>query len=176
MPDPLEPLRARLQARTLDPDLRPPWIPTAPSMRRRMLDAACNLAGERGESVDLTAAAGACGITVEESVHLAPASAVFIEDPGPLLLHGAAASRLSLALLLAGAALRPGLPTPLHPGPLSQDLACLALALDLLAPAKALLRLRPSPEDLARRFRLPLPVAIVRLQALGIPPPSDTAV
>jgi hypothetical protein len=143
-------------------------------MRRRMLDAACRLAGERGESVNLTDAAGACGIAVEESIHLAAAGAVFIEVPGPLLMHGAAAPRLSLALLLAGAAIRPDWPAPLHPGPLFQDAACLALALDLLVPAAALRRLRPRPEDLARRFRLPLPVAILRLQALDFPPSSDT--
>jgi hypothetical protein len=48
------------------------------------------------------------------------------------------------------------------------------LTLDLLAPAAALRRLRPRPEDLAGRFRLPLPVAILRLQALDLPPSSDT--
>jgi hypothetical protein len=47
--------------------------------------------------------------------------------------------------------------------------------LDLLAPVAALQRLRPSPEDLARRFRLPLPLAIVRLRALDLIPPSDDA-
>lgn len=172
MDDPLSPLRARLASKTLDPDLRNPWIPTAPHARRRILDAARRLAGERGESVDLLTLAGACGIAVEESPRLAPAAAAFTERPGPLLLHGPAVSRLSLALLLAGAALWPEHPEPLRPGPLGQDPTCLVLALDLLAPATALQRLRPTPEETARRFRIPLPVALVRLRALDLPPPA----
>jgi hypothetical protein len=149
----LETLRARLQARILDPALRRLWIPTAPAARRRVLDATCHLAGERDESVDLMTAAGDRGLTVEESARLAPGSVVFSEAPGSLLLYGITASQLSMALLLAGAALRPGMPVTLHPRPLCQDPFCFALALDLFAPAAMLQRLRalkvPAPSDLA---------------------------
>lgn len=131
------------------------------ALRRLVLEAA-----QPPRSVDLIAAADACGIAVLETDGPEGLAAPLEDGQAPILRLSPGTNRLAFALAIAAAALRPGSRPGVADPEIIKDPEVCTLALDLLLPPPALAAIPPeerTPEILARRFRLPEPLVLLCL-------------